>query len=73
MVQQKVDGKINDTISKKYNNKISIGKNGFEFSKQDSIKKNGGELRTTSQFVFANGLKQSSYQWRYNKTVTIVS
>ncbi len=58
LVQQKVEGKINDTTSKKYSNKMSIGKNGFEFTtrKQDSIKKNGGELRTTSQFVFAMGL-----------------
>lgn len=46
LVKQKVDGKIKDWKSEY-----------FTFSiKKDSLKKNRGERRTTSQFVFATGL-----------------
>lgn len=51
LVQQKVDGKIKEVNdNKKYTIDLSWR------SKNDSLKKQNGEPRTTSQFVFAAGL-----------------
>ncbi|MBP6557760.1 MAG: hypothetical protein KA213_05290 [Flavobacterium sp.] len=50
LVSQKVAGKIKDKYSYVYGIRYKID------TKQDSIRKNRGERRTTSQFVFAAGV-----------------
>ena len=48
LVKQKVDGKIKDT-----KDKLTVK---FDWVRNDSIRRNRGEKRTTSQFVFAAGV-----------------
>ena len=50
LVKLKVDGKIKDKYGYVYGIRIKID------TKQDSIRRSRGELRTTSQFVFAAGV-----------------
>lgn len=50
LVKQKVDGKIKDKYEYVYGIRFKTNR------KWDSIKKNNGESRTTSQFVFAAGV-----------------
>lgn len=58
LIQDKVDGKINDTTKCRGKNRITVDGDGIKYSnsKIDSIRKAKGELRTTTQLMFAGGL-----------------